>query len=193
MSANNDSPQERPNYPAPFQNPAIQNFDFANGLPAKRRAAIYVRKSHFTEGKSKSLSDQIKDCRRVADKLGLDVSEDRIYMEAEGCKGDWTWAGSGDPGPHRPALGRMMDDMAAGLFDSIVIWKSDRMYRDCGLADDILKRMRANKVALVCGGYDYLIHTATGFARASLEAVIQPGAARQSQRGHKTGIGRAGP
>jgi DNA invertase Pin-like site-specific DNA recombinase len=165
------SMQGRPEY-TPLSTASSQRGveDTINPTPV-RRAAIYVRKSHFTEGKSKSIADQIKDCLRVAAKLGLTVAEEHIYMEAEGNKGDWTWSGSGDPGPYRVALGRMMDDMDAGLFDLVVVWKSDRMYRDCGLADDILKRMRANKVALVCGGYDYLIHTATGFARASLEAV----------------------
>ena len=143
--------------------------DGSNRTALQSRAAIYVRKSHFTEGKSKSIEDQIKDGRRVCEKLGLIVSE--IYNEGEGCKGDHYWAGSGRPGPERPELGRLMRDMEAGKFGVVVVWKSDRLYRDCGLADAVLKAMRAHNVALVCGGSDYSIHTATGFARASLEAV----------------------
>src|SRR5689334_22608449 len=78
----------------------------------RRRAGLYHRKSHHTEGKSKSVVEQEKDNRRNCDRFGLDVSPDRIYTEAEGCKGDWP--PGCQPGPYRPQLARLIEDIIQG-------------------------------------------------------------------------------
>jgi DNA invertase Pin-like site-specific DNA recombinase len=154
----------RPHLRAGWVNPALV-------AGRKPRAAILGRKSHATEGKSKSVKEQVDECRQVCELMGFEVSDERMYVEPDGTKGSWFWPESGKPGPHRPVLGRLVQDILDGLVDVVVIWRSDRLYRDVGLANDLLNLMVQHNVRLVASRHDYNIHTATGLANAKQEAV----------------------
>ena len=137
----------------------------------KPRAAIQGRKSHHTEGKSKSVREQIAECRKICEVMGFEVSEERIYAEAEGVKGAWWWPEENKTGPFRPVLGRLVQDVRDGLIDVIVTWKSDRLYRNVGVAHELLSLLNEHNVRLVANRHDYHIHTSTGLANAKQEAV----------------------
>ncbi len=145
---------------------------------AQKNAAIYVRRSN-DEGKSKSIEEQINECKAVCQDLGLDVLPQHIYSEPEGSKGHWWWSVSEmpeplrkeTPGPLRAELGRVVADMKNGEFASLVVWRTDRLYRDSGVADALLKIMVKHEVSLIASRHDYHIETSTGFTNASSDAV----------------------
>ena len=80
-------------------------------------AAIYARLSNENE-ESTSTTRQRKECRDYAAAHGLTVI--REFVD-EGI--------SGYSGKHRPAMEEMIDRLKAGEFDTIIIWKLDRLSR----------------------------------------------------------------
>lgn len=156
---------------SPFYSAASHDVGF-DTAPVRKRAAIYVRRSVQSEGgKSKSLNEQVSECTYVCQMFGYELDPKLVFIEQEGKKGDWWWSGSGHPGPYRPELGKLVESLENREVDVLVVWRSDRIYRDAGIADALLKLMRENNVALVASRHDFAIHTATGFANASSEAV----------------------
>lgn len=82
------------------------------------RAIIYARKSTDRSDKQAlSLSAQLDECRKLADREDLDVVE--VIEEARSAK---------EPG--RPEFGRMLARIHAGEADVIVCWKLDRLSRN---------------------------------------------------------------
>jgi len=136
----------------------------------RRRAAIYVRKSNKTEGKSKSRDEQIAYCKKVCEHHGLEVAA--LYCEEEGVKGDWYWDdGSGRfPPPYRPELTRLVADIEAGKIDVVVIWRSDRLYRDNGVSDALMKVFRARNIGFLNGLRDMDIQSSGGLYQSAVEA-----------------------
>ena len=140
---------------------------------ARLRAAIYVRKSNKDEGGgNKSCDEQLTMCLRVAVHNSFDVNEARIYREEEGQKGEWWWDDGSNyhPRPYRPELTRLMQDVEAGLIDVVVIWRSDRLYRDAGVCDALMKIFRARHIRFVAGVRDMDITSASGLYSATSEA-----------------------
>ena len=143
------------------------------GTDIKRRAAVYIRKSNHDEtGKNKSCDQQLEMCLDVCHDKDLEVQEARIYREEEGQKGQWWWDNhlGYHPKPYRPELTRMMDDIEAGLIDVVVVWRSDRLYRDAGVCDALVKVFRARNIRLVAGHQDMDISSAAGLYTATSEA-----------------------
>ena len=140
---------------------------------SKPRAALYLRKSNKDErGHNKSCEEQLQMCLRVAIRSKCEVTEAHIYREDEGQKGEWWWDdGSGyHPKPYRPELTRLMQDVEAGLIDVVVVWRSDRLYRDSGVCDALMKVFRAKGVRFVAGLRDMDVTSASGLFSASTEA-----------------------
>jgi len=146
------------------------------GLPGKPnhllRVAIYARKSNKSEGRSRSIVEQVDSCRQVCDYYGFDPANITSYEEAEGQKGDSYWRDgeSRNPEPWRPELTRLMNDVNAGKIDIVCVWRSDRLYRDSGVCDALMKVFRVNGIKFICGLRDMDVDSATGLYQASVEA-----------------------
>ncbi len=136
------------------------------------KIAIYARKSNKSEGRSKSILEQIDFCRQVCGYYGFAEENITIYEEPEGNKGEWYWQDtlSRNPGPWRPELTRMMNDIANGKIDIVIIWRSDRLVRDNGVGDAIAKEFRRFGTRLICGHRDMGLDTATGLYQFNVEA-----------------------
>jgi len=83
-----------------------------------RAAAIYARISSDPDGTSLGVTRQVDDCRRLADGLGWSVAEEYVDndLSAWGAK-------------RRPAYERMLDDLAGGRRDGMVVYHQDRLTR----------------------------------------------------------------
>lgn len=81
------------------------------------RAAIYARYSSHNQREA-SIEQQVKACRELAVRLGLDVVE--TYE-------DKAISGKSD---RRPSFQRLLRDAEKGYFDCVLAWKSNRMGRN---------------------------------------------------------------
>jgi DNA invertase Pin-like site-specific DNA recombinase len=140
-------------------------------MNATLRVAIYARKSTATEGKSHSREEQIERCLHDAKAMGFAEANIAIYEEPEGQKGDWYWDdGKGRfDGPFRPELTKMMWRLEAGDIDVVMVYKPDRLYRDNGVTDAIVKRFRELGVRFIAQGQDMEVHSASGLYRTAID------------------------
>lgn len=93
----------------------------------KLRYVLYARKSTTDEGSQvRSLGDQIKECRRKADNIGL-----KIVAEL-------TEAKSAKKPNQRPVFTQMLKDVRAGKYDAIICWHPDRLCRNMLEAGEII-------------------------------------------------------
>ncbi|MGD9728634.1 MAG: recombinase family protein [Nitrospiraceae bacterium] len=152
----------------------LQWGDPANAL---LRVAIYARKSTATEGRSHSREEQIERCFQEARSFGFAEANITVFEEPEGQKGDWYWDDGKDrlDGPYRPELTNLMRRVESGDIDVVMVYKADRLYRDSGVADAIVKRFRALGVRFIAQGRDMEVHSANGLYRAAIDGA----AARQ--------------
>ncbi len=100
----------------------------ANEHPTDLKYVIYARKS--TEGEERqvrSLSDQVFECKQLAERLKLDVLATPVE-EAESAKEPDT----------RPKFRRLIDDLKNGKFDGIIAWHPDRLARNMKDAGEII-------------------------------------------------------
>lgn len=141
------------------------------------RVAIYARRSVADEGRSKSCDQQVEQCLLACSGLGFTVPSDRIYREIEGAKGDW-WFDDGTaskPGPFRTQLTRLVHDIREGLIDRVVVWRTDRLYRDSAIAHEFLELLRETGARLYVKTTDLAVHTASGLQSAMTEAAANRG------------------
>ncbi|MBK7920310.1 MAG: recombinase family protein [Chloroflexi bacterium] len=90
-------------------------------------AAIYVRTSSEQQGERVSPGEQERDCRLLAEQHGLTVVE--VYRDIERYRARQRMVEPSGKRTDRPGLNAMLDDAAAGRFDTILAWKEDRLYR----------------------------------------------------------------
>jgi site-specific DNA recombinase len=84
-----------------------------------RRAAIYARVSTPHQAEERTIESQVQILRDYARQQGYRLEEKHIYRD-EGHSGSRL---------DRPALDRLRDDAAAGLFDTVLILSPDRLAR----------------------------------------------------------------
>lgn len=82
-------------------------------------AALYCRISRDRDERRAGVERQEQDCRRLAEREGLDVA--RVYIDNDASAFD---------GKARQAFGDMLVDAEAGLFDTLIAWHDDRLWRD---------------------------------------------------------------
>lgn len=82
------------------------------------RAAIYARISSDKSGDKLGVDAQVKDCRRLAERLGWEVAA--VYVDND------ISAASGKP---RPQYREMLAAVRAGRIDAILAWHPDRLHR----------------------------------------------------------------
>lgn len=125
-------------------------------------AAVYVRISDDRVGAGLGVGRQEEDCRRVAAARGWQVHA--LYADND------VSAYSGKP---RPAYRRMLDDLADGTADGLVIWHPDRLHRSIAELEDFIDLVEevGCQVATVQAG-EYDLTTASGRAYARMGAVF---------------------
>ncbi|HLG90816.1 MAG TPA: recombinase family protein [Candidatus Saccharimonadales bacterium] len=85
----------------------------------KLRYVLYARKSTEDETRQvRSIDDQIKDCRKLADDLGLRVVD--VIRETKSAKKP----------DQRPKFNQMLKDIEAKRYDAILCWHPDRLCRN---------------------------------------------------------------
>jgi site-specific DNA recombinase len=120
-------------------------------------AAIYARISHDPSGDQLGVSRQIEDCRALAERRGWPVAE--VYVD------DDRSAYSGRP---RPEYLRLLDDIAAGSVDGLVVSHLDRLHRQPRELEDfftVCDRARLSALASVTGDTDLSTHDGRFMAR----------------------------
>jgi DNA invertase Pin-like site-specific DNA recombinase len=83
-----------------------------------RNAAIYARISSDPEGTALGVQRQMKDCRALAKRLGWTVAEEYVDNDI-----------SAYSGKHRPGYERMLEDIADGMRDGLIVYHLDRLTR----------------------------------------------------------------
>lgn len=92
-------------------------------------AVIYIRVSTEKQADPEKSSPQAqeKDSRELAESMGLNVV--RIYRDTEKYRSGNRMVEPSGTRSDRPALLQMIADAKAGLFDTIIAWREDRLYR----------------------------------------------------------------
>jgi DNA invertase Pin-like site-specific DNA recombinase len=103
--------------------------------PANLKYAIYVRKSTDDSDKQvRSLGDQLDECKKLAQSLGIVVLQDNIIEESETAK----IAGV------RPKFRKLLDRIIAGELDGIISWHPNRLTRNMLEAGEIIDLLDRN-------------------------------------------------
>lgn len=85
----------------------------------KLKYVLYARKSTSDETRQvRSIPDQIEDCQRLADRMGLNVVD--TLQETKSAK---------KPN-QRPIFNKMLSDIKKGIYDAILAWNPDRLARN---------------------------------------------------------------
>ena len=143
------------------------------------KVAIYTRKSNESEGKSKSQAQQAEHSLETGEHYRFEPDNITVYHDKEGVKGEWYWEDSAgrNPGPYRPELTRLMRDIEAGRINVLIVWRSDRLYRDPGVCSAIISVLKKHKVRLIIGRWIQDLNSAEGAYQAVVDA-----AANRKQR-----------
>lgn len=131
----------------------VDRVKVALGLGEKAEAAdagalryvIYARKSTDTsEKQERSISDQIFECKQMAERLGLHVVQ--ILHEEQSAK----------VSEKRPIFRTMLDGFIKGEYDSLLTWAPDRLARnmkEAGEVIDLLDRGDIRDIKFATGYY----------------------------------------
>jgi site-specific DNA recombinase len=130
-------------------------------------AAIYVRISRDQTGQGIGVRRQRKECGELAARLGLTVVDQYEDNDVS--------AYSRKP---RPEFERLIADARAGRFDTLVVWATDRLYRQPRDLERIVDQIGGLRVVTVVGG-DVDLSSADGKANARMLGVM---AAHESDR-----------
>jgi DNA invertase Pin-like site-specific DNA recombinase len=83
-----------------------------------RSAAIYARISSDQTGEALGVTRQLEDCRKLAADHGWTVGEEYVDNDISAFKGK-----------PRPQYQRMLDDLAGGYRDAVIVYNMDRLTR----------------------------------------------------------------
>ena len=101
-----------------------------------KKAAIYTRKSKFTE-KGDSIESQIKLCSKYLD--NINIKDYCIYTD-EGFSGKNT---------DRPEFQRMLSDAKAKKFDVIICYKFDRISRNVSDFSNLINKLNELNISFI--------------------------------------------
>lgn len=113
-------------------------------ISAGRRAAIYVRVSSEHQGEKASPDEQEADCRKLAEERDLIVVG--TYRDIEKYRVKKRLVEPSATRTDRPGLLAMLRDGQAGVFDVIIAWKEDRLYRGLRPMLFVLEEIQANRL-----------------------------------------------
>lgn len=102
---------------------------------APQHAAIYARISNDSEGTRAGVSRQVEDCRKLAASLGWTVADEYVDNDI-----------SAYSGKRRPEFERLLDDLARGSIDAVLVYHLDRLTRRPIELEQFLNTIDAAKV-----------------------------------------------
>lgn len=146
------------------------------------RAAVYVRISMDHAGEGLGVARQEADCRALVARNGWSVAE--VYDD-----NDRSAAGKA----RRPAYARMLEDMARGVFDVIVVYHHDRLNRSPRELEhfiDLCQKYAIDCHTVASGSYDLSTASGRGMARIAA-AMAKMEIDRQGERAKRKSLERA--
>jgi DNA invertase Pin-like site-specific DNA recombinase len=163
--------------------PRTRSHARAKPSPAAARAAIYTRISNDPGGERAGVERQRAECLTLAERQGWTVVG--TYEDNDRS------AYSGKP---RPAFERLLADAADGVFDVVVVWASDRLYRLMRdlvrIADELAPHARV--VTVVTNGDDIDLTSSEGILRSQvLGSVAEFESRRKAERVAARAVQRA--
>ncbi len=97
---------------------------------AKRRYAIYLRKSTDAEDKQvRSIDDQRKECLQVAKNLGVVIRSEDIFEEHASAK----------KSGNRPLFNELLQGFRTGKYHGLITWSPDRLSRNMKEAGEVIE------------------------------------------------------
>ena len=117
---------------------------YFNQKLTSKLAAIYVRTSSEHQGEKASPDEQEADCRKLAEEQGLTVVG--VYRDIERYRSKTRMVDPSGTRSDRPALLEMLQDAAAGKFDTILAWREDRLYRGMRAMLNVLDAIQTYKI-----------------------------------------------
>lgn len=111
------------------------------------RPAIYVRISDDREGEAKGVKRQLEDCRELVEQRGWPVAAEYNDNDVSAWK----------RGVVRPQYRQMLDDLASGVIDGVVVYDLDRLYRQPLELEEFVRicdAARVTELAAVTGDID---------------------------------------
>jgi DNA invertase Pin-like site-specific DNA recombinase len=120
------------------------------------RAGIYARISSDREGDNLAISRQLDDCRQLAKAKGWQVVERYVDSDIS--------AYSGKP---RPEYARMLEEIAAGVVEAVLVYHADRLHRHPRELEDFIDLCQRHhtELATVTGDVDLSTHDGQLIAR----------------------------
>ena len=112
--------------------------------PVARLAAIYVRTSSEHQAEKASPDEQEADCRKLATEQGLTVVA--VYRDIEKYRVKRRLVEPSGTRADRPGLVAILNDAAAGQFDTILAWREDRLYRGMRAMLLVLETIQEHKI-----------------------------------------------
>ena len=125
-------------------------------MPPKA-AAVYARISSDPDGLAAGVTRQIDDCRAFAERRSWPVADEYVDNDT-----------SAYSGKRRPEYERMLDDLAAGVRDAVIVYHLDRLHRRPRELEDFLDLCDGSGIrdlACVTGEIDLGTHDGRFHAR----------------------------
>ena len=124
------------------------------------RAAIYTRISSDA-GTGLGVARQEQDCRILAAQRGWTIVD--VYVDNDISASD---------GKPRPAYTRLLDDLAEGLIEAVLVWDLDRLRRRPAELEAFLDLADRHKIALASVGGDVDLATPEGRLVARIKGAV---------------------
>lgn len=105
--------------------------------PKRKPAAIYCRISKDTGGRRLGVDRQEAECRDLADRLGLDVPDEYVFVDNDL---------SAYSGRRRPGYEAMTAAMRAGEVGAVICWHNDRLTRHPRELGDLIGALEEARV-----------------------------------------------
>ncbi len=109
-----------------------------------RNAGIYIRTSSEHQAGKASPDEQERDCRTLAEQLGLTVTA--VYRDTERYRVKGRMVDPSGTRVDRPGLLAMLEDSAAGRINTLLAWKEDRLYRGLRAMLLVLEAIQEHKL-----------------------------------------------
>lgn len=136
------------------------------------RAAIYRRTSTERQGERVSPEAQLAECQAHAKTQGYTVTA--VYTDTERYRSRGKMVEPSGTRLDRPDFQRMLTDARAGLFDVIIAWKEDRLYRGVKpavLVGDLLEETPV-RVELVKETFDHrMLYIKAAIGRLEMQSI----------------------
>lgn len=126
-------------------------------FPDVRKAGIYARISSDREGDGLGVRRQVEDCEELAARRGWRVVDRYVDNDVSAYSGSL-----------RPEYERMLDDLAGGVIDAVVVWHLDRLHRQPRELEEFFEacdRAGSPELASVSGDVDLATHDGRFTAR----------------------------